>query len=89
MHALSAYEGAILLVSHDRFLIRCVISGESPDPEGNSDDEDDTQDVEADTKRLGRRNVVYELKNGKLFERSEGVRAFETSLEARVRRLMI
>ena len=86
VHALSAYEGAILLVSHDRFLIRCVISGELPDPEG--DDSEDEGVAEEGSKALGRRSVVYELKNGKLLERSGGIHDFEESLEARVRKMM-
>ena len=85
--ALSGYEGAILLVSHDRFLIRCVISGESPNPDGDSEDE--ASDDGKDSRKLSRRKVVYELKGGKLLERNAGMKGFEESLEARVKKMAI
>ena len=85
--ALSDYEGAILLVSHDRFLIRCVISGESPNP--NRDSVDEASDDGENSQKLSRRNVVYELKGGKLIERSAGMKGFEESLEARVKKMAI
>ena len=83
--ALSDYEGAILLVSHDRFLIRRVIQGESANvdlSEEESDDEDEGKGT-----GLAKRKVVYQLKGGTLVERNGGVKDFENSLEARLKKL--
>ena len=84
--ALSAYDGAVLLVSHDRFLIRCVIDGEPPDPEDSSDDED-SQSENDDGKKITRRNMVYELRSGRLVERVEGMKGFEQGLVKRVAKM--
>lgn len=85
--ALSDYEGAILLVSHDRSLIRGVISGESPIPHGDSGNK--ASDYGEDDRKLSRRNVVYELKGGKLIERDRGVKGFEESSEAGVKKMVV
>lgn len=84
--ALSDYEGAILLVSHDRFLVRCVIQGESVDSK-DSDAESDVED-EIET-GLKKRQVVYELKGGKLLERGQGIQGFEGSLESRLKKITL
>ncbi|KAI9744781.1 MAG: hypothetical protein M1818_001706 [Claussenomyces sp. TS43310] len=92
--ALARWNGAILLVSHDRYLIRRVIEGEKPQArddvaaEDNGEDEDDDDDD--DDVGLGRRREVFVLKGGRLVAQGpSGVGAFEQSLERRVAKLLI
>ncbi|EZF34717.1 hypothetical protein H109_00296 [Trichophyton interdigitale MR816] len=90
--ALSSYNGALLLVSHDRYLVRKVIEGKA-----NLDDEDDGGGgmAEHEAKDRGaaavdesqRRDVVV-LKAGKLQLQEDGVDQFEASLQKRVRKMI-
>jgi ATPase subunit of ABC transporter with duplicated ATPase domains len=78
--ALGSWNGAILVVSHDRFLIRRVVEGER-DNEGSEGEESGEDEEE-------RRRVVYLLKGGMLKVLERGVSGFEESLEKRVEKLM-
>ncbi|KAI0165528.1 P-loop containing nucleoside triphosphate hydrolase protein [Xylariaceae sp. FL1272] len=79
--ALRRWEGAVVVVSHDRWFMRSVVEGivaennEAGDP---SDEEDE----------ISRRRLVYRLRLGQLDTLSGGVQQFETSLEKRVAKLM-
>ena len=78
-----------MLVSHDRFLIRRVIQGEAVDTD-DSEREEESEPEAASTSRatgLARRKAVYQLKGGRLVDRDGGMRDFENSLEARLRKL--
>ena len=83
--ALSEWNGAILLVSHDRFMIRRVIEGEKM---AVDDDEDEGRGDDTDQDDETRRREVYLLKSGKLKALSGGVSEFEQSLEKRVQNLL-
>ncbi|KAH7386581.1 P-loop containing nucleoside triphosphate hydrolase protein [Cadophora sp. MPI-SDFR-AT-0126] len=82
--ALSDWNGAILVVSHDRYLIRRVVEGEKEDL-GSEDEESDEEDDEG---AAGRRRTVFLLKGGVLKVLERGVSAFEESLEKRVTKLL-
>ncbi|KAL4893676.1 P-loop containing nucleoside triphosphate hydrolase protein [Aspergillus ambiguus] len=84
--ALSTFNGAILLVSHDRFLVRSVIEGKR-DVENKLDDEFEGVDEETDEIQ-SRRRTVYVLKGGKLREQGKGVEQFEQSLVKRVQKML-
>ncbi|KAG9075929.1 hypothetical protein FS749_012341, partial [Ceratobasidium sp. UAMH 11750] len=60
MRALRGFKGAVLLVSHDRHLVQCVIEGAPLIPEGE-DDEDDEEDDEEDTDDPGKVGSVYRV----------------------------
>jgi ATPase subunit of ABC transporter with duplicated ATPase domains len=79
VEALEDFEGAVVVVSHDRFLIRCGVQGESQTGEANGDVE--LREIDE------RRRVVYSLKGGKLHELAGGVKEFEASLERRIDKL--
>ncbi|RPA87278.1 P-loop containing nucleoside triphosphate hydrolase protein [Ascobolus immersus RN42] len=82
-NALSGWNGAIILVSHDRYFVKKVIQGEVEDDEdeeeeGGSEDEEENK----------RRRVVYSMRDGVLKEESSGVDGFEAGLEKRINKLL-
>lgn len=83
--ALSSFNGAILLVSHDRFLVRSVTEGKR-DGEHNLDDE--FEGVDDAVEEQSRRRSVYVMKGGKLTEQPNGVEQFEQSLLKRVKKIL-
>jgi len=86
--ALREWEGAVVLVSHDRWFVRGVVEGDRDD-EGREEGEDEEgEEGEDDEEGVGRRRVVYRLAAGKLNLLDGGVREFEVVMERRVRRLM-
>jgi len=80
--ALSGWNGAILVVSHDRYLVRRVVEGEKD--EGGEDEDESEDDEEEET----RRRAVVLLKGGVLKVLEKGVSGFEESLEKRVEKLL-
>lgn len=85
--ALSAFNGAIVLVSHDRFLVRSVIEGKR-DVEHKLDEEFEGLEEEEAEEITTRRRSVYVVKAGKLNEQQNGVEQFEQSLARRVRKML-
>ncbi|KAF4631392.1 hypothetical protein G7Y89_g6740 [Cudoniella acicularis] len=81
--ALSTWNGAVLIVSHDRFLIRRVVQGEK-DRDGDEDAEESEDEEVEET----RRRLVFLLKSGALKALERGVGQFEESLEKRVEKLL-
>ncbi|KAK0643241.1 ABC transporter [Cercophora newfieldiana] len=80
--ALRDWEGAVVLVSHDRWFMRGAIEG-IMDDEG-SEDEDEGSEEEG----VARRRVVYRLRGGKMTVLEGGVQEFEEIMEKRVRKLL-
>ncbi|KAK0111755.1 hypothetical protein ONS95_002090 [Cadophora gregata] len=80
--ALSSWNGAILVVSHDRYLIRRVVEGEK-DEVGSDEEDSESEDDGAAARR-----TVFLLKGGALKVLERGVSAFEESLEKRVEKLL-
>jgi len=79
--ALQEYDGAVVLVSHDRFMIRTIIEGEPVDPDDSDDEESDHQ---GNTDDEHRRRIVYEVKAGKAKQLNGGISAWETMLEKKL-----
>lgn len=78
--ALRDWEGAVVLVSHDRWFMRGAIEGILD--ELCSDDESE------DEEETPRRRAVYRLKGGALAKLENGVQEFEDLMEKRVKRLL-
>jgi len=80
--ALSSWNGAILVVSHDRYLIRRVVEGEKDEVGSDEEDEEDEEEEEL------RRRTVFLLKGGAMKVLERGVEQFAESLEKRVEKLL-
>lgn len=78
----SEWEGAVVVVSHDRWMIRAVVQGER-DEEGS--DSGSSRGEEED----GRRRIVYMLRGGRLLELEGGIQSFEEKLERRMEQLAL
>ncbi|PNS19494.1 hypothetical protein CAC42_7338 [Sphaceloma murrayae] len=81
--ALSEYEGAIVLVSHDRFLMKRVIEG-MKDPADEGSENSDEDDLNGGT---GRRQILV-MKNGRLRLQADGVDGYEQSVEKMLAKLV-
>ncbi|KAK3997790.1 putative ABC ATPase [Cladorrhinum sp. PSN332] len=84
--ALRAFNGAILLVSHDRFFVKSVIEGNAELLGIDEDDEEELDDEEQTKAEMQR--SLYLMKKGKLALLENGVRDFEQSLESKVDKLL-
>lgn len=78
--ALGHWEGAVVLVSHDRWFMRGAIEGMVDDVGSDTEEEDGEED--------SRRRVVYMIKNGALVNLENGVRSFGDLMEKRVEKLL-
>lgn len=84
--AMSSFNGAILLVSHDRFLVQSVIEGKR-DVEHKLDEDFEGVDEETDDVQ-SRKRATYVIAGGKLHQQKNGVEEFERSLMKRVRKML-
>ncbi|KAG9123707.1 hypothetical protein FRC07_014222 [Ceratobasidium sp. 392] len=85
MRALRGFKGAILLVSHDRHLIQCVIEGAPLIPEGEDGDEDDEEEEE-DPDDPGKVGSVYRVgPKGRLRVLPGGVNDYVAIIEKRLK----
>ncbi|KAF2155523.1 P-loop containing nucleoside triphosphate hydrolase protein [Myriangium duriaei CBS 260.36] len=79
--ALHHWQGAVVLVSHDRWFMRGAIEGDFEDDEEAS--EDSSQED-----KLSRRRIVYRLKGGKMTELKNGITDFESAMEKAANKLL-
>ncbi|KAJ1308009.1 hypothetical protein OPQ81_002080 [Rhizoctonia solani] len=85
MRALRGFKGAVLLVSHDRHLVRCVIEGGPLIPEGD-EASDDEEDEASDTDDPGKTGTVYRVgPKGKLRPLTNGVNEYVAAIEKRLK----
>ncbi|EJP65732.1 ABC transporter [Beauveria bassiana ARSEF 2860] len=84
--ALKRWEGAVVLVSHDRWFVRGVVDGVVE--EDQQDEEGDEGEGSADGDVPFRRRVLYRLKGGEMTVLKNGVDEFEKIMEKRVKKLL-
>ncbi|KAJ4389997.1 hypothetical protein N0V93_007470 [Gnomoniopsis smithogilvyi] len=78
--SLRGWEGAVVLVSHDRWFMRGVIEG-MVDNLGSDDESEDEDEAP-------RRRTVYRIKGGALAKLENGVQDFEDLMEKRAKKLL-
>ena len=79
--ALIDFNGAVVLVTHDRYLVRRVVEGEVF---GDADDEDGENERD---EPAGIRRVVYSLREGKIKQLENGMAGFTRLMEKRVAKM--
>ncbi|KAH6687713.1 ABC transporter [Plectosphaerella plurivora] len=80
--ALRDWEGAVVLVTHDRWFMKGAVEGLRDEME---DDEDESDEDDEETPR---KRTVYKLRATKLTKLEKGTEEFERSLEKRVAKLL-
>ncbi|KAK3695957.1 hypothetical protein LTR37_018252 [Vermiconidia calcicola] len=79
IYALGNYEGAILVVTHDRFFMSCVVEGESPRSIARRyqpQDEDDSEELSEEESPI-RQRTVYRMVKGRLKKLDGGMQQYE------------
>lgn len=81
--ALRGYKGAVWIITHDRFFLRCVVEGQSPQNfakmagvRGEDEIEEEDSDEDEDDISPG---VVYRLSNTRLVKLERGMQQYEES----------
>jgi ATP-binding cassette, subfamily F, member 3 len=90
MLALRDYEGALLVVTHDRFFMRCVVEGQSPAKiwtRASMDEEVDDESDEDDEDGPSKKGIVYRMFRGQLKVLQRGMEEYEEICERASQRL--
>ena len=74
VEALREFQGALLVITHDRFFMRCVVEGDSANDIGDNDEEDGMERKGGWQPEPG---VVYRLVRGQLKLMEGGMRDYE------------
>ncbi|RDB21149.1 putative ABC transporter ATP-binding protein YheS [Hypsizygus marmoreus] len=79
VECLKQYRGALLIITHDRFFMRCVVEGESlNESTGDSDEEEEEEEMKGWQAKPG---TVYRLFKGQLKALDGGMRKYEAIAE--------
>jgi ATPase subunit of ABC transporter with duplicated ATPase domains len=74
--ALKLFDGSIIIVSHDRYLVKSVVEGEDDDDDSESDD-----DEEDFSTQVHRTSTIFALRNKKLERLEDGINGYELMLK--------
>jgi ABC-type sulfate/molybdate transport systems ATPase subunit len=72
--ALKVFDGSIIIVSHDRYLVKSVVEGEDDDSESEDEEDDFTTEVL-------RTSTIFALRNKKLERLEDGINGYERMLK--------
>lgn len=96
IHALRKFGGAVLLVSHDRHLVRCVVEGKpilQATEEGEEDEYISDSDIDSEDEAAGavsQPGKVYKVgPKGRVRELPGGMDAYNQSMEKMMKKLAI
>ncbi|KAK6509014.1 hypothetical protein TWF481_003780 [Arthrobotrys musiformis] len=86
---LKEFKGAVLVVTHDRFFMKCVVEGESAheDEDGSDEDEDYDDDTGKGTYKAPR-GTVYRVSKGNMKIMERGMAQYEEIAERSSKKLM-
>ncbi|KAG6814535.1 hypothetical protein H0H92_000062 [Tricholoma furcatifolium] len=77
VEALKQYQGALLIITHDRFFMRCVVEGESPNESAEWSEEEEDEEEEGGKGWQAKPGIVYRLIKGQLKPLEGGMRKYE------------
>ncbi|KAF2009533.1 ABC transporter ATP-binding protein uup-1 [Aaosphaeria arxii CBS 175.79] len=78
INALREYDGAVLVVTHDRFFMRTVVEGDSPYKLASGAEDEDPEEDETDEDEAGvTAGTVYRLVKGQLKKLDGGMEQYE------------
>ncbi|KAF5380990.1 hypothetical protein D9615_004076 [Tricholomella constricta] len=80
VETLKQYQGALLIITHDRFFMRCVVEGESPN-ESTGEESDEEKEEEDKREWEAKPGLVYRVVNGQLKLLNGGMRKYEAIAE--------
>ncbi|KHN98059.1 ABC transporter-like protein [Metarhizium album ARSEF 1941] len=83
--AVYSWDGAVVLVSHDRWFLRGAVEGNL----GADSDDSEQSDDDGDDGDAPRRRIMYRLKGGNMTALDGGVDEFEKSMERKVNKLLV
>ncbi|KAF3282833.1 hypothetical protein TWF970_001568 [Orbilia oligospora] len=85
---LKEFKGAVLVVTHDRFFMRCVVEGESAhEDEDGSDEDEDYEDTGKGTYKAPK-GTVYRVSKGNMKIMERGMGQYEEIAEKSSKKLM-
>ncbi|KAK6516299.1 hypothetical protein TWF506_006208 [Arthrobotrys conoides] len=85
---LKEFKGAVLVVTHDRFFMKCVVEGESAhDDEDGSDEDEDFEDTGKGTYKAPK-GTVYRVSKGNMKIMERGMGQYEEIAEKSSKKLM-
>lgn len=90
MLALQDYEGALLVITHDRFFMRCVVEGQNPAKmrtRPSMDEEVDEESEEDERDEIRKKRIVYRMFRGQLKVLQRGMEEYEEICQRAAQRL--
>ena len=84
IEALQHWQGALLVITHDRHFMRCVVDREKPEMMGDEEDSSDSED--SDARAPG---IVYHVRKAGLRKLERGMRQYEDIVSKTVNKLEI
>jgi ATPase subunit of ABC transporter with duplicated ATPase domains len=77
--ALKMFDGSVIIVSHDRYLVKSIIEGEEDDDSTNEEEEDDA------TTKVARTSTIFALRDGRLERLEDGINGYEKMLKRTIK----